>query len=188
MLRVYSGSVEPAPLEGPLAQAVARRLVELVGRRPADVGATNALAAVEPVVRERVQHANAAAAEALDPEGGHLTVEIGRRPRPMTLERGLVGSSVACEASESLLACLVGRVLRLDLLAANPCNRVVRGDRGLAHADRDQRDLALVAGDVARGVDARERRLAGRRVDQELALPVQLETPVGDRAQMRVEA
>ena len=32
--------------------------------------------------------------------------------------------------------------------------RVVGGDRGLAHADRDQRDLARVAGDVARGVDA----------------------------------
>jgi hypothetical protein len=88
MLRVYSGGVEPAPLERPPAQPVSRRLVQRVGRRPADVRATSALTAVEPVVRDRVQHANVAAAEALDPEGGHLTVEIGRRPRPMTLERG----------------------------------------------------------------------------------------------------
>ena len=51
---------------------------------------------------------------------------------------------------------LVGRVLRLDLLAADLGHRIVRGDRGLAHADRDQRDLAGVAGDVARRVDARQ--------------------------------
>src|SRR5689334_17733793 len=49
---------------------------------------------------------------------------------------------------------LVGRVLRLDLLAADLRHGVVGRYRGLAHADRDERDLARVAGDVAGGVDA----------------------------------
>src|SRR3954467_15487672 len=82
---------------------------------------------------------------------------------------------------------LVGRVLRLDLLATNARDGVVRGDRRLAHADRDQRDLAFVARDVAGGVNARERRLAGGRIDQDLPLAVQLEAPVGDRAEVGVE-
>src|SRR2546423_4005967 len=60
---------------------------------------------------------------------------------------------------------LVGRVLRLDLLAADLGDRVVGGDRRLAHADRDQRDLAGIARGVARGVDARQVRLARGRVD-----------------------
>jgi len=65
---------------------VAERLVELVRGRPPDIGATRALAAVEPVVRVRVQHANVAAAKALDPEGRHLTAGIGARRTAMTLD------------------------------------------------------------------------------------------------------
>ena len=55
---------------------------------------------------------------------------------------------------------LLGRVLRLHLLAADAGDAVVRGDRRLREADRDQRDLALVAGDVAGRVDAGQVRLA----------------------------
>ena len=54
-----------APLERPLPQPVAERLVELVRGRPPDIAATRALAAVERVVRGRVQHTNVAAAKAL---------------------------------------------------------------------------------------------------------------------------
>src|SRR3954452_19138356 len=79
---------------------------------------------------------------------------------------------------------LVGRVPRLDFLAAALGDRVVRGDRVLAHADRDQCDLALVAGDVARRVDARQGRPARHRVDPDLALAFELEAPLGDRAEV----
>src|SRR5919204_386545 len=79
-------------------------------------------------------------------------------------------------------------VLRLHLLATHLGDRVVRRDRSLAHADRDQRDLAGVARDVAGGEDARKVRLARRRVDLDLAFPLELEAPVGDRPQVRVEA
>src|ERR671934_2024243 len=83
---------------------------------------------------------------------------------------------------------LVGRVLRLDLLAADRGDGVVGGDRRLAHADRDQGDLPGIAGDVARRVDAGKVRLAARRVDLDLPLALELESPVGDRAQVRVKA
>src|SRR5919197_3540497 len=82
---------------------------------------------------------------------------------------------------------LVRRVLRLDLFAADLRDGVVGGDRGLAHADRDQRDLARIAGDVARRIHAGEARLARHGVDLDLALPFELEAPLGDRAQVRVE-
>src|SRR4029453_14085639 len=52
-------------------------------------------------------------------------------------------------------ALLVRRVLRLHLLAADPGYRLVRGDGRLAKADGDQRDLALVPGDVARPIHTR---------------------------------
>src|SRR3954453_12167252 len=78
----------------------------------------------------------------------------------------------------------VGRVVRVDFLPAELGDLVVRGDRGLAHADRDQCDLALVAGDVARRVDARQRGPARHRVDPDLALAFELEAPLGDRAEV----
>jgi hypothetical protein len=77
MFRVYSGSVEPTPLERALPQPVPERLVDLIGSGPADVGAPPALAAVEAVMRDRVQDANVATVEALDPKGSHLTAKIG---------------------------------------------------------------------------------------------------------------
>src|SRR5262249_7310618 len=83
---------------------------------------------------------------------------------------------------------LISRILRLDLFAPDRGDRVVGRDRGLAHADRDQRDLAWIAGDVSRRVDARQVRLTAGRVDLDLALPLELEAPLGDRAEMRVEA
>src|ERR671925_219009 len=82
----------------------------------------------------------------------------------------------------------VRRVLRLDLLAADLRDRVVRRDRSLAHADRDQRDLAGIARDVPGGEDPRQVRLARRRVDLDLPLPLELEPPLGDGAEVRVEA
>src|SRR5205814_10596289 len=83
---------------------------------------------------------------------------------------------------------LVGRVLGLDLLAADRRDGVVGLDRGLAHADRDQSYLARVAGDVSRRIDAGQVHLAGVRVDLDLTLSLQLEPPLRDRAEMRVEA
>jgi hypothetical protein len=68
---------------------VPKGLVELVGRGPPDVGAALALSAVETVVRDGVQDANVAAAQALDPEGSHLSLGIGAQGEPMTLERGM---------------------------------------------------------------------------------------------------
>src|SRR5256885_17062993 len=108
--------------------------------------------------------------------------------------RGRAGSagtavqrSSASERTESCRAS-VGGVLGLDLLASDRGEGVVCGDRGLAHADRDQGDLARVAGDVARRVDAGDVRLAGHRFDPDLALALELEAPIGDRAEVRVEA
>src|SRR5215218_4444151 len=83
---------------------------------------------------------------------------------------------------------LISRVLRLDLLAAYPRDRVVRRDRRLAEPDRDERDLPVVARDVARGVDSGKRRLHRLRLDEDLPLAVELEPPVGDRPEMGVEA
>src|SRR5436190_16180153 len=67
---------------------------------------------------------------------------------------------------------LLGRVLRLRLLAADAGDAVVGGDRRLREADRDQRDLAVVACDVAGGVDAGAVGLHGR---ADLDLPLVLE-------------
>src|SRR5512132_115624 len=82
----------------------------------------------------------------------------------------------------------ISGILGLNLLAADRGDGVVGGDRGLAHADRDQRDLAGIAGDVAGGIDPRQVRLAAGRVDLDLTLALELEAPVGDRAEMRVKA
>src|ERR671922_46569 len=87
-----------------------------------------------------------------------------------------------------LFMSLVGGVFRLDLLAADAGDGVVRRNRGLAHADRDQRDLALVPGGVAGRVDPRQARLAGLGVDLDLPLALELQPPLGDRAEVRVEA
>src|SRR5689334_12026860 len=83
---------------------------------------------------------------------------------------------------------LVGGVLRLDLLAADLRYGVVGRDRGLAHADRDQRDLARIAGHVAGRVDALHARAASHGVDPDLPLALELEAPLRDRAEVRVEA
>src|SRR4029079_8196282 len=96
------------------------------------------------------------------------------------LSRGISGSADA--------AWLVRRVLRLELLAADLPHGVVGRDRGLAHADRDQGDLAGIAGDVARRVDAVHARPAARRVDLDLALALELDAPVRDLAEGRDEA
>jgi hypothetical protein len=76
--------VEPAAFERPPAQPPAQALVDLGGGCPADVATARALAAVEAVMRHRVQDPGLAAAEALDPKRRHLVGEIGsgwsRRP------------------------------------------------------------------------------------------------------------
>src|SRR5437588_10046960 len=88
----------------------------------------------------------------------------------------------------NLTTTLIRGVFRLNLFPADRGNSVVRGDRGLAHADRDQGDLARVAGNIPRRVDKRQVRLASRRLDLDLALALELETPVGDRAEVGVKA
>src|SRR4051794_39950524 len=79
-------------------------------------------------------------------------------------------------------------VLRLDLLAADRRDGIVGRDRGLSHPDRDQGDLAGITGHIARRIDPRQVRLARGRLDLDLALALELETPVGDCAEMRVKA
>src|ERR671930_23999 len=82
----------------------------------------------------------------------------------------------------------VSGVLGLDLLASDPRNGVVGRDRGLAETDRNERDLSLVAGHVTGRVHTRERGLHRLGLDEDLPLAVELEAPVGDRAEMRMEA
>src|SRR5690348_14963754 len=74
---------------------------------------------------------------------------------------------------------LLGRVLRLSLLAADARHGVVRRQRRLREADRDERDLAVEARHVAGGVHAGQVRLAAL-VHPYLALVRELEAPVGD--------
>src|SRR5512133_4060627 len=108
-----------------------------------------------------------------------------KRPRD-SLARPLIKVGKATSVQPTTTS--ISGVLGLNLLAADGGYRVVRGDRGLAHADRDQRDLAGIAGDVARGVDPRQVRLAAGRVDLDLTLALALEAPVAERAELRVKA
>src|SRR6266480_1545885 len=108
-----------------------------------------------------------------------------KRPRD-SLVRPL--SKIEKRRASSVRTTSICGVLGLDLFPADRGDGVVGGDRGLAHADRDQRDLAGIPGDVAGGVDPRQVRLAARRVDLDLTLTLEIEAPVGDRAEMRVKA
>src|SRR5664280_905498 len=83
---------------------------------------------------------------------------------------------------------LLARVLRLRLLVPDLCDSVVRGHRGLAQRDRDQRDLALVARDVTGGVDTGLGAAHRGGIDLELAAAEVLQTPMRDRAEVRGKA
>src|SRR6266540_5761655 len=82
----------------------------------------------------------------------------------------------------------VGRVLGLNLLVPDLRDRVVGSDRGLTHSDRDQSDLLRVARDIAGRKDARQVRLHRHRIDLELPLALELDPPLGDLAEVGVEA
>src|SRR5439155_15943904 len=55
------------------------------------------------------------------------------------------------------------------------------------HADRDQRDLARIAGDVPRRIDPGQIRRHRRRIDLQLPLALELDSPLRDRAEMGME-
>ena len=75
----------------------------------------------------------------------------------------------------------------MGLLAADSGHGVVRGQGRFAEADGDQGDLAVIAGDVAGGVDARQIGLHLRR-HLDLLLVLELQAPLGDRSQVGDEA
>src|SRR4029450_13692417 len=108
-----------------------------------------------------------------------------KRPRD-SLARPLIKVGKATSVRPTTTS--IRGILGLNLLAADGRDGIVGSDRGFTHADRDQCDLAGIPGDVARGVDARQIRLAAGRVDLDLTLALELETPVRDPAEMRVKA
>src|SRR3954451_10576781 len=82
----------------------------------------------------------------------------------------------------------IGRVLGLNLFAPDAGDGVVGRNRSLAEADRDERDLSLVARHVAGRVHTRDGRVHGHRIHEDLALAGEIEAPVGDGAEVGVEA
>src|SRR5215213_2176408 len=158
----------------PIAERLAHRIGEVGDEGPAQVATLGALAGIEALRALALGGSERAAAEALDSVLLAHTVFFGcLGPTGSPPDRG--------DPS-------VGRVLGLNLFAADAGDGVVGRDRSLAEADRDQRDLALVAGHVTRRVHARDGRVHGHRIDKDLALPMEIEPPVGDRAEVGVEA